>query len=463
MASHRPVYVTLRQEWKGQLLRYFFVQGHGGPLLFLWTIGSSLFLFIFGLPIYALAWTGVVVTLGFWTICIYRGNLKVREQLLQSSIAERFPWHTLSDRSLQMTVQKSANVFVEVALKVYALGRAGDARAELERVLAAASGLLSLQYELARKAEDLVHGLTFIVPEGPVGTDLMTEAPTVCHETVDAVQKEADQARALASEIGQQLETLMLRVFQLQVLTVDRQRAAGDQNTVPGAAELARDIETTLDRAHGKVKSLHQVTPPLADSHAPPDLRPLLESLQHGFSRSKSTHGLGALQQLAYEYTELQLVLERRKETDSLSVAQIPPLAEETYRQGLGVLNDALGVLQSIHSSDRGRLKAEVAELEGEISGLREDDGQVARVKMKEETLASHRERLEMVSQQQSHLEELLHQCGRCEASLHRTRIQLAELKAESSKVSISAVTQTLRRTINQAREVQAEMKRLGY
>ncbi len=157
------------------------------------------------------------------------------------------------------------------------------------------------------------------------------------------------------------------------------------------------------------------------------------------------------------------MVLERRKETDSLSVAQIPPLAEETYRQGLGVLNDALGVLQSIHSSDRGRLKAELAELEGEIGGLREDNGQEARVKMKEKTLASHRERLEMVNQQQSHLEELLHQCGRCEASLHRTRIQLAELKVESFEVSISAVTQTLRRTINQAKEVQAEMKRLGF
>ena len=453
MANHWPVYPIPGQAQKRQLLRYFLLQGHGGPLLLLWSIGTSLFLFMFGLPIYALAWTGVVVMLGFWIMRTYRGNPKVWEQLLHSFIAERFPWRALSDRSLQVTVQKSANVFIEVALKVYGLGRAGNERAELNRVLAAASGLLSLQYELAQKAEDMVRGLTLVVPVSQVGTDLITEASPVPHEAVYAVQKEADQAGALAGDIGQQLETLMLRVFQVEKLP----------NTARGAAELAREIETTLVQAHGKVNSLHQGTPPLADSHTPPELRPLLDSLQYGFSRNQSTQGLKALQQLSYEYTGLQLVLESQKETDTLSVAHIPPLAEETYRQGLGVLNNALGLLQSVHSSDRGRLEAEVAELEGEIEALRGDYSQEARVRMKEETLASHRERLDMVNQQHSHVEELLHQCGRCEASLSRTRIQLAELKAESSEVSISAVTETLRKTINQAMEVQEEMKRLGY
>ena len=194
MANRRPVYPMLGQERWGRLLRYFVQQGHGGPLLLLWSIGTSLFLFMFELPIYALAWTGVVVMLGFGIMRTYRGNSKVWEQLIHSSIAERFPWHTLSDRSLQVIVQKSVKVFVEVAPKVHRLGRAGNERAELDRVLTAASGLLSLQYELAQKAENLVHGLTLIVPDGQVGTDLITEAPTVRHETVGAVQKEAEQA-----------------------------------------------------------------------------------------------------------------------------------------------------------------------------------------------------------------------------------------------------------------------------
>lgn len=61
---------------------------------------------MFMLPIYALAWTGVVVILGFWMMLIYRSSAKVWEQLFRSTIAEQFPWHTLSDGSLRTTVQK---------------------------------------------------------------------------------------------------------------------------------------------------------------------------------------------------------------------------------------------------------------------------------------------------------------------------------------------------------------------
>ena len=77
--------------------------------------------------------------------------------------------------------------------------------------------------------------------------------------------------------------------------------------------------------------------------------------------------------------------------------------------------------------------------------------------------MASHRERLEMIDQQQFRVDELLYQCDRCEASLSRTRIELASLQAGSSDSSVSAVTETLRRTITQAKEVQEEMRRLGF
>ena len=59
--------------------------------------------------------------------------------------------------------------------------------------------------------------------------------------------------------------------------------------------------------------------------------------------------------------------------------------------------------------------------------------------------------------------DKLLYQSDRCEASLHRTRIELAALTAESSETSVSAVTETFEKTINQAKEVREELKRLGY
>ena len=126
-------------------------------------------------------------------------------------------------------------------------------------------------------------------------------------------------------------------------------------------------------------------------------------------------------------------------------------------------MKDALELLQSVHSSDRDRLEAEMTELAEEIKAVRGEHHQQERLRMKEETLASHRERLDLIAQQESHAEGLLHQCGRCEASLHRTRIQLAELKTGSSEVSIGAVTETLRQAIDQAKQVQEELRSLGY
>ena len=194
-----------------------------------------------------------------------------------------------------------------------------------------------------------------------------------------------------------------------------------------------------------------------------PDLKHMREFLHGEFSKVNSDTGLKVLQELVYEYAQLQPVLSRRKETDPLSVAHIPALAEETYRQGLSVLEDALELTRAIYLPDVQKLEAEVIRLEREMEALSRDGTQTARIKMREETLASHRELLDMVQQQQLRVDELLHQSDRCQASLHRTRIELAALRADGSDASVSAVTETLRRTINHAREVQEEMKRLGF
>ena len=56
------------------------------------------------------------------------------------------------------------------------------------------------------------------------------------------------------------------------------------------------------------------------------------------------------------------------------------------------------------------------------------------RLRMKEELLASHRELLEMIAQQQVRVDELFHQSHLCQASLHRTRIELAAIRADTSE-----------------------------
>jgi hypothetical protein len=189
----------------------------------------------------------------------------------------------------------------------------------------------------------------------------------------------------------------------------------------------------------------------------------LLDTVKSGFEEINLADGLKAVEELQYEYEQLQHVLAHKKETDPLGLAHIPALSEETYRQGLSVLGDALEIGSVINSSDKKSFEKEIDKLEKEIDSLRNDKTQTAKMEIKQATMASHKERLAMIKQQQLRVDKLLYQCDRCEASLHRTRMELAALKVSSSETSVSAVTETLQKTITQAKEVQEELKKLGY
>ena len=180
----------------------------------------------------------------------------------------------------------------------------------------------------------------------------------------------------------------------------------------------------------------------------------------------KRQMGLGfkTLLELEYEFRQLQAVVEGRRQTDPLSLTYIPGLAEETYNQGLSVLKDGLELIQAIRSPSREKLEEEIVELEAEVASLKQEGTDLARTRarLREDRAASHRERLDMIQRQQVRAEELMHQCGQCVAALNRTRIELAGIKVEGSRTSVDAATESLRKTIEEAREVQEEMKRLG-
>ena len=166
------------------------------------------------------------------------------------------------------------------------------------------------------------------------------------------------------------------------------------------------------------------------------ELQQMREALRIGLTAIDSKAGLKALTDLDYEYEQLQLVLNRQDEPSSMSIAHIPGLAQETYREGLNVLSNGLQLSRAIHTSNKESLEAEIVQFEQDIGTLSMDYGQQMRVKIREENVASHQERLEMINQQQYRVDELLYQCDRCEASLSRTRLELASLQAGSSETT---------------------------
>ena len=242
-----------------------------------------------------------------------------------------------------------------------------------------------------------------------------------------------------------------------------------------GAGQGAR--QGVGQRAGAPAPSAAGPRPPRGGTEAPgaggrtpaaEDQRPRAEDLKRpdvlraGFLGINSAAGLKALRNLTREYGQLRLILKQKDEAAPLAVAYIPPLSEETYRQGLSVLADALHLMRAVHSSSQERLEAEIVELEWGIETFKQDETQAARVKIREDTVASHKERLEMLKQQQLRVDELLYQSHRCEVSLGRAGIELAALQADGSEANVDMVVDTLQATIDQAREVKEELKRLG-
>lgn len=193
------------------------------------------------------------------------------------------------------------------------------------------------------------------------------------------------------------------------------------------------------------------------------DIKHLIEAVRTGFKKTNTTDGLNALTDLVCEYRKLLQVIEYKKEIDPLSLVHIPTLAEETFLQGLSVLSDVLELSKIIHKSDIDNLEKKLNAIENEIKSLRRHEAESPLLKIKNASAESYKERLEMINQQALRYGILLYQCTRCEASLHRTRVELTALKTENSETNISEVTETLRLTIKQAQEIQKEFKRLSY
>ena len=67
-----------------------------------------------------------------------------------------------------------------------------------------------------------------------------------------------------------------------------------------------------------------------------------------------------------------------------------------------------------------------------------------------------------MLDQLQLSLVQLLFQTSRCEASLHRARIEVATIRPDGSESGMDSVIEALQETIDQVKQAQDERKRLG-
>ena len=269
----------------------------------------------------------------------------------------------------------------------------------------------------------------------------------------------------MATDIGRVVDLarrqVMVRFSENSIVQDRTAREIADQCE----AAFRRGIKTLADAVEkgirGGFENSGLVEEAELESLIPVDLRQARTAVESRLTRVGFQQGLNALNQLNDQFDRLTSALGRKQEANPIGLTQVTTLVQEAYRQALSSLDDAGEIAAVLSSPERSRLRQEVEGMEAEVAVLRAQEPQSERVRLKESRLQSHRERLRSLDTQEIRLEELLNQCESCEATLGHTRIELAALRGDSSASGINAVTDALRRTVEQARGVQIEVNSL--
>ena len=400
---------------------------HGAlvPLIVLWVSGVVLLGPALGASTLSFTWTLAILGISAGLATSTWRNDDILHAVLMLLLERHLQTASLQGGPRQ-EVLRSAARFAQIVLVLHRRHK-GNAQESIERGLGNLYEVLTLHAEALRSSS--------VTPDARIGIGKEVDSLLGAAQRLSS---EGAAARGMVlmragSEFLKQSETSLRKALSLIV-----SRPAGNKAGNPDAAFL---------------ESLWE--------EVPSEIRQLNGALQGSFSKLSQKTCLEALQHLDTQYDRLLLLFARKRETEPLAVGHLPLLAQEAYRQALSVLEDALGIAQAIESPEGERLGLEVAALETDVLALSTSRADPARLRLRQEKLESHKERLRALEAQQFALEELLHECERCEAALDRTRTELASLKGETSALSITSVTDRLRTTVEQARSVQEEMTRL--
>lgn len=187
--------------------------------------------------------------------------------------------------------------------------------------------------------------------------------------------------------------------------------------------------------------------------------------LADGFSRvtsEESADAADALVALGAAFDAVVDQVRRTGERDAVLVSTLlPDLVEETYGHGVSALSDALELLEFGESAQRRRMAAELDEI-GQRLALDRYDDERARSR-DEERAALHRQLLARHDEARRRARELVFEAERCADALAEAHIELASLSTGQTRAAADGVAGRLQDTIRSVRDVQDELRRLGY
>jgi hypothetical protein len=247
-----------------EILRYAFLRGQGGALVFVWTVGLALFIPLLNLPLFAVLWTLATLGLGVMMVRNYSNNDAVQALVIRAITESNLPIEDLSDAVLRTNLHKSIDIYMEIVQKVSEIRKLHGVDPDLRQVLVDSFMMLSMQFETSKQAEELERALSLIDATDRMASPAQsphesTRASRLYQQSLAAIEKEAAEARSLAGEIFKHLETLLLQVFQMEWRASD----------IVQIQEFARQSEETIKRMQDQVHAQREAAVAVLDLITP--------------------------------------------------------------------------------------------------------------------------------------------------------------------------------------------------
>jgi hypothetical protein len=270
---------VLQREITRGILRHTLLRGPAAPLVFLWVLGLAAFTAVWPEPALAVMWSALAAS---------SGALILRDQLqrpapqrlaLRSFFARRFPTQAIADAATREAVERGVALFVEIAAKALEIHRSHGADRDLDRAAADAAGLVALQLESARHADEFDRVLRVIDETATVQVAVAATPPVPARvgrpdgpdgpdepNTRGLVAREAKDARELVDQIDLQLRELLLHLAQLDRRASALVQTAHVTQRAGETLERLRLVVTTRREAGEeaiRAFSAHPVHPPV--------------------------------------------------------------------------------------------------------------------------------------------------------------------------------------------------------
>jgi hypothetical protein len=223
-------YPILQREVRRRAVRSILTEGPGGPLVFLWALGTSLFLVPLGLPLLIVPLSIAAVAIGWRMFAEYARDQTVRARLARSVIQSWCPPPRGSDPAVNSRLDNGQHLFIEITLKIMD-GSSADRDPSRERLIAQAAEMLCLLYESARQAQEFDRVLQIVgeAQASPITGDEgshLRHLPGLLSTNVAALRQEVERASDLTAELVEHMQTLLLQLTQLGVPAMDLVRGA---------------------------------------------------------------------------------------------------------------------------------------------------------------------------------------------------------------------------------------------